>query len=170
MTVTRFEEKTYNTDSLDVQLWKRILGLLKNQRHHLVKIACLNIVIAMFDVLLPYMNKIAIDTFATGKGNNTQLMIFTIVFLCGVLIQAGLVYLYFLQAGRMESETAHELRKNLFHQLQSLSYSFFDVTPAGWLLSRITSDVSRLAEILSWSLMDCAWGMSTMIGADVLYP
>ena len=57
MTVTRFEEKTYNTDSLDVQLWKRILGLLKNQRHHLVKIACLNIVIAMFDVLLPYMNR-----------------------------------------------------------------------------------------------------------------
>ncbi len=168
MSVTRFEEKTYNTDSLDIQLWKRILGLLRNQRHHLVKIACLNIVIAMFDVLIPYMNKIAIDTFATGKGNNTQLMIFTAVFLCGVLIQAGLVYMYFLQAGRMESETAHEMRKNLFHQLQSLSYSFFDVTPAGWLLSRITSDVSRLAEILSWSLMDCAWGMSTMIGATVV--
>lgn len=168
MTVTRFQEKTYNTDSLDLKLWRRILGLLTNQKKRLIRIGLLNAFIAVFDVAIPYMNKIAIDTFASGGGTDTQLKIFACVFLCGVLLQAGLVYLYFLQAGHMEMDTAHELRSRLFSKLQSLSYSFFDVTPAGWLLSRITGDVSRLAEILSWSLMDCAWGISTMIGATVV--
>ena len=65
-------------------------------------------------------------------------------------------------------DTAYEMRKSLFEKLQSLSYSYFDVTPAGWLLSRLTSDVSRLSEILSWSLMDLFWGISVMLGSVIV--
>ena len=168
MTVVRFEEKTYNTDSFDFTLWKRILGLLKNQKHRFVKLAILNSVIAIFDVALPYLNKVAIDTFATGVGTKQELKIFMIVFVGCALVQAICVYNYFMIAGHMEMDTAYEMRKSLFEKLQSLSYSYFDVTPAGWLLSRLTSDVSRLSEILSWSLMDLFWGISVMLGSVIV--
>lgn len=168
MTVVRFEEKTYNTDSFDLTLWKRILGLLKNQKLRFVKLAILNSVIAIFDVALPYLNKVAIDTFATGVGTKQELKIFMIVFVGCALVQAICVYNYFMIAGHMEMDTAYEMRKSLFEKLQSLSYSYFDVTPAGWLLSRLTSDVSRLSEILSWSLMDLFWGISVMLGSVIV--
>ena len=168
MTIVRFEEKSYNTDSFDLSLWKRIFGLLKNQKHRFVKLALLNTFIALFDVVLPFMNKIAIDTFATGVGSTKELHLFILIFAIGALIQSLAVYRYFMLAGHMEMDTAYEMRKNLFEKLQSLSYSYFDVTPAGWLLSRLTSDVSRLSEILSWSLMDLFWGVSVMIGSVIV--
>ncbi len=168
MTVVRFEEKTYNTDSFDLALWKRILGLLKNQKQRFVKLAILNSVIAIFDVAIPYLNKVAIDTFATGVGTKQELRIFMIVFVGCALVQAICVYNYFMLAGHMEMDTAYEMRKSLFEKLQSLSYSYFDVTPAGWLLSRLTSDVTRLSEILSWSLMDLFWGISVMLGSVIV--
>jgi ATP-binding cassette subfamily B protein len=95
-------------------------------------------------------------------------MSFGILFLGGALIQSVCVYYYCRCAGHMEMDTAYELRQNCFRQLQSLSFSYFDVTPIGWLMARMTSDISRLAEILAWSLMDLAWGLSVMIGVTVV--
>ena len=168
MTVVRFEEKTYNTDSFDIHLWKRILGLLKNQKKSFIKLGVLNIFIALYDVFLPFMNKIAIDTFATGKGTEKELKIYIGIFVVGAIVQAILIFNYFMTASHMEMNTAYDMRKSLFEKLQSLSYSYFDVTPAGWLLSRITSDVGKLSEILSWSLMDMFWGLSVMIGSVIV--
>ncbi|MBQ6356168.1 MAG: ABC transporter ATP-binding protein [Solobacterium sp.] len=164
MSQIRFEEKTYNTDSLDISLWKRILKLLSSQKHRLIRLGILNLFIALVDVLLPYMNKVAIDVFAAGRGTDTQLVLFILLFAGGGILQALMVYFYFIEAGHTEMDMAYELRESLFSKLQSLSYSYFDVTPAGWLLSRLTGDVTRLSEILAWSLMDLAWGVSVMLG------
>ena len=164
MSQIRFEEKTYNTDSLDISLWKRILKLLSSQKQRLIRLGILNLFIALVDVLLPYMNKVAIDVFAAGKGTDTQLVLFILLFAGGGILQALMVYFYFIEAGHTEMDMAYELREALFSKLQSLSYSYFDVTPAGWLLSRLTGDVTRLSEILAWSLMDLAWGVSVMLG------
>ena len=168
MSQIRFEEKTYNTDSLDISLWKRILKLLSSQKKRLIRLGILNLFIAFVDVLLPYMNKVAIDVFAAGKGTDTQLVLFILLFAGGGILQALMVYFYFIEAGHTEMDMAYELREALFSKLQSLSYSYFDVTPAGWLLSRLTGDVTRLSEILAWSLMDLAWGVSVMVGVTAV--
>ena len=168
MSQIRFEEKTYNTDSLDISLWKRILKLLSSQKKRLIRLGILNLFIAFVDVLLPYMNKVAIDVFAAGQGTDTQLVMFILLFAGGGILQALMVYFYFIEAGHTEMDMAYELRESLFSKLQSLSYSYFDVTPAGWLLSRLTGDVTRLSEILAWSLMDLAWGVSVMVGVTVV--
>ncbi|MBR2829917.1 MAG: ABC transporter ATP-binding protein, partial [Solobacterium sp.] len=168
MSQIRFEEKTYNTDSLDISLWKRILKLLSSQKKRLIRLGILNLFIAFVDVLLPYMNKVAIDVFAAGQGTDTQLVLFILLFAGGGILQALMVYFYFIEAGHTEMDMAYELRESLFSKLQSLSYSYFDVTPAGWLLSRLTGDVTRLSEILAWSLMDLAWGVSVMVGVTVV--
>ncbi len=168
MSQIRFEEKTYNTDSLDISLWKRILKLLSSQKKRLIRLGILNLFIAFVDVLLPYMNKVAIDLFAAGQGTDTQLVLFILLFAGGGILQALMVYFYFIEAGHTEMDMAYELREALFSKLQSLSYSYFDVTPAGWLLSRLTGDVTRLSEILAWSLMDLAWGVSVMVGVTAV--
>ncbi|MBQ1355165.1 MAG: ABC transporter ATP-binding protein, partial [Solobacterium sp.] len=124
MSQIRFEEKTYNTDSLDISLWKRILRLLSSQKQRLIRLGILNLFIALVDVLLPYMNKVAIDVFAAGKGTDTQLVLFILLFAGGGILQALMVYFYFIEAGHTEMDMAYELREALFSKLQSLSYSY----------------------------------------------
>ncbi|MEG0176711.1 ABC transporter ATP-binding protein [Anaerorhabdus sp.] len=164
----RFQEQEYNTDSLEIGLWRKILGLMHSQKKNLYILFLLNLFIAVLDVAFPFMNKIAIDYFV-GKGViDSQLTLFAVIFIIGIIAQASIVYLFFLQAGKIEMNFAFEVREKAFHKLQSLSFSYFDKTPIGWLMARMTSDIGRLAEILSWSLMDLVWGFSVMIGVTIV--
>ena len=63
---------------------------------------------------------------------------------------------------------SYQLRKDCFRKLNELSFSYFDKTPQGWIIARMTSDVGRLSEIVSWSMMDLFWGISLMIFTTVM--
>ena len=39
----------------------------------------------------------------------------------------------------------------------------FDRTPVGWIMSRMVSDTNRLSEVVAWSLVDIAWGGTTIV-------
>jgi ATP-binding cassette subfamily B protein len=52
--------------------------------------------------------------------------------------------------------------------LQELPFSYYDKTPAGWIMARLTSDSRRLAGIISWGLVDLVWGSFTMLGILVV--
>ena len=52
----------------------------------------------------------------------------------------------------------HILRGVAFRRLQDLSFSYYDRTPAGWIMSRLTSDVQRLGDTIAWGLVDLVWG------------
>ena len=69
-----FEEKTYNTDSLDIGLWKKILSLLGRSKKHLIALAVLMVFMAMLDVVRPYLDKIAIDYFAKGDFKTEEII------------------------------------------------------------------------------------------------
>ncbi|MEG0239323.1 MAG: ABC transporter ATP-binding protein [Anaerorhabdus sp.] len=165
---SQFQEQEFNTESLDTGLWRKILGMMKSQKKNLYILFSLNFFIAILDVAFPFMNKIAIDYFVGNGVIDYKLTIFTLVFIVGIIAQAAIVYLFFLQAGKIEMNFAYEVREKAFHKLQSLSFSYFDKTPIGWLMARMTSDIGRLAEILSWSLMDLVWGFSVMIGVTIV--
>ena len=75
MSNIQFEEKTYNTDSLDIGLWKKILSLLGRSKKHLIALAVLMVFMAMLDVVRPYLDKIAIDYFAKGDFKTEEIII-----------------------------------------------------------------------------------------------
>lgn len=165
---TQFKEQEYNTDSLDTSLWKKIFGLMKSQKKNLIILFLINIFIAILDVGFPFMNKLAIDHFVAKGIIDQTLVWFALVFFAGIIAQAAIVYLFFIQAGHIEMNFAYEIREKAFTKIQSLSFSYFDKTPIGWLMARMTSDIGRLAEILSWSLMDLIWGFTVMIGVTIV--
>ena len=168
MSQIRFEEQQYNTESLDAGLWKRIFVLMRPLRKELVRLLILMVAVAACDVLFPILNKIAIDTFAAGGQPDSSLWMFSGVYMAGVLFQAFSVYLFFMQAGKIEMAFSYDVRQKAFAKLQTLSFSYFDRTPIGWLMARMNSDIARLAEILSWSLMDLIWGLAVMLGVSVV--
>ncbi len=168
MSQIQFEEQQYNTQTLDAGLWKRILALMRPLKKELAGLFVLMIAVAGCDVLFPLMNKLAIDTFAPLQKQGWPLVFFALIYLAAVLFQALAVYLFFMQAGKIEMAFSYDVRQQAFAKLQTLSFSYFDRTPVGWLMARMNSDIARLAEILSWSLMDLIWGVAVMVGVSVV--
>ncbi len=166
--MSQFEEQEFQNESLDIAVWKKIFRLLFPFRSWIVELLLLNVLIACLDVLFPYMNKLAIDTFIMKERAYSHLVLFGLVYFVGVAVQAATVYGFFSLAGKIEMGFSHALRRQCFEKLHSLSFSYFDQTPIGWLMARMTSDIGRLSEIVSWSLMDLFWGVSVMIGVTVV--
>jgi len=166
--MSQFEEHDFNTDSLDKGLWKKIFSyLMEYKRSIYVLFACM-MIIASLDIAFPFMNSFAIDNFVIAKGTNQQLIIFGIIYFIGIFFQGLIVYLFIKAAGKIEMEFAYDIRKRAFHKLQELSFSYFDKTPLGWIMARMTSDIARLAEIVSWSLVDLVWGLTVIIGLTIV--
>ena len=44
-------------------------------------------------------------------------------------------------------------------RLMELSFSYFDRTPLGWIMSRVTSDSGKIAEPVTWGLVDITWAL-----------
>jgi ATP-binding cassette subfamily B protein len=53
----------------------------------------------------------------------------------------------------------------MFIHLQELSLSYYNVTPVGWIMSRVTSDSERVAELVTWGLLDITWGIMNIATA-----
>lgn len=169
MSQAEFKEQEYNTDSLDFSLWKKIIGMLGTRKKNLYILFIFNVLLAGCDVFRPVMDKYALDYFATADTiNGNEVIWYGIAYFLFAAFSGMLVFLFARQSGRIETGFSYDIRKRAFAHLQQLSYSYYDKTPTGWIMARITSDVQRLADILAWSLMDFIWGFSTMIGATAV--
>jgi len=168
MSNIQFEEKTYNTDSLDLSLWKRVFRLLGRQKKYFIRMGLIMSFLAVLDSFRPVLNKYAIDYFALGNVNKTELIIYGSLYLAYIVLSSLMTYLFTRQSAHIESGFMYDVRKDLFHKVQELSYSYYDKTPTGWVTSRILSDVGRLSEIVAWSFLDFVWGIGVMLLSSVV--
>lgn len=84
-----------------------------------------------------------------------------------ILVQAGLVLGFIYCAGKLGHLVQYDLRKRMFDKLQDLSLSYFDRTPVGWLMSRVTSDSQRVGDLVSWGFLDMTWAVTNIIVAII---
>lgn len=132
-------------------------------------------VVAVADAVFPLLLKVMIDDaiapqieaikVAQDQGLTYQLDFNDIYYYTGLFVLIGLVqaigvYLFIRYAGRIQEYVMHDLRKDMFERLQRLSFSFYDRSASGWLLTRLTSDTDRVAEVISWGLLEAFWGIS----------
>lgn len=164
----QMKEQEFQSDVFDKQTWKKILQLLWEHKKQIIPLICFNIVLAVTDVVMPLMNRFALDHYAGQQQSIATLPYFIAVYGSIIILQAGLVYLFFRLAARIESDFGKQLRQKCFVKLQQQTFSYFDRTANGWLMARITSDTARLAEVLSWSFVDVVWGLFAMIGICIV--
>lgn len=156
-----WEEKEYSKQ-LDFDVWKRLLIYAKPYTGRLVVLALQMIFIAGVDSVFPLLNKIAIDKFVI-PGSYDGFPGFCTIMAVIVVLQAVNVKIMILNAGKVEASIPYDIRKDGFRKLQELSLAYHDKTPVGWLMARMTSDVRRLGNTLSWNLVDLSWAISIMV-------
>lgn len=142
--------------------WKNVINIVFKNKKHLKRLFVLMLGITLLDITFPQLNRYAIDVFFIEKNLET-IVPFTIV---GFLVATGFgffVWGFIKEAITIQALTSHELRKQAFENLQTLSFSYFDKTPQGWVMARMTSDANRLSEVISWGLLDLLWSFFSMV-------
>lgn len=158
----------YHEDDQDIQAkvnlktWVKIIQIIFKSKKRLVLMMMFSSMLALLDISIPLFNRYAIDHFFT-EGDFSNWPIFVGLYIL-LAIGFGLsIWGFIRQAGVIEAETSYELRKQAFEKIQKLSYSYFDKTPHGWIMARMTSDARKLSQIISWGLVDIVWASLSMI-------
>lgn len=161
--MARHEDQTIKADALDLSLWKRILDLAASEKKAL-KIALGFILIeSVIGVVKPLLNRRAFDVYFVGQGSKEEIIIYALVYILIIALQAYLIFQFVYRSGQIQANISYETRQKSMEKLQELSFSYYDTTDSGWIMSRVTSDIGRLSAILSWSLIDLVWGGFIML-------
>ncbi len=160
-----FEEEDFNTQ-FNGNTLKRIFRLAKPHWRWVVGFIVLIGLVAILDSVFTYISKLIIDEGIVAR-NPARLKELIILYGGLAVIQAGGVFGFIYLTGILGERIRYELRRNLFNHLQTLSFSYFDKTPIGWIMSRVTSDTERIAELVTWGTLDVTWAILNLITAVV---
>lgn len=132
----------------DSKLMKRLLGYIKPYKKYVIFAIFLNIVVAALGPLRPYLTKIAIDDYIANSDYHGLLMI-GLLLLCSLLLQAAIQYFLTYYMQYLGQKTIYDLRTQLFKHTQRLALKYFDKTPIGRIVTRVTNDVEALNQLFS---------------------
>ncbi len=162
-----FDEEEYKDSKFDLAVWRKIFSYMAPLKKHLFIGIGAAVTLATIDTIYPLINRYAIDNIInTGS---LELLPWFIAFYIVIIFMIGfLVYTFIMHAGQVQQKLSFILREKAFKKLHELPFSYYDKTPVGWIMARMTSDSRRLSEILSWGLIDLSWGLLTMIGITIV--
>ena len=166
MSAVEFREEEFSTE-FNGRTVLRILGLTKPHWPWLIGFIVTIGVVSALDAYFTYLGKQIIDD---GILAGDRAALFRIIQTYGLLtiVQVLNVFGFIYLAGVLGERVQYDLRKNTFNHLQNLSLSYFDRTPVGWIMSRVTSDSERIAQLVTWGLLDVTWGLLN-IGTAVYF-
>jgi ATP-binding cassette subfamily B protein len=155
--IDTFEEEDFET-RFNGKTFRRILGLTRPYTKWVVGFLTTILLVSALDALFTYLGKQVIDVGIVGKNIPELLRIF---YLYGGLtfIQAVMVFCFIYLAGILGERVRYDLRRAMFNHLQDLSLSYYSKTPVGWIMSRVTSDSDRVADLVTWGLVDSSWSV-----------
>ncbi len=146
-----------------------IIRILKLTRPHWKLFAGFTLAImftAFLDSLGTYITKLIIDD-GILAGNLEKVIYYSKLYGIVYFTNSISFFIFIYCAGRLGEWIQYDLREKLFNHIQELSFSFFDKSSTGWLLSRITSDTEKMADLATWMLLDTIWAFFNIIIALV---
>ncbi len=160
-----FEEEEFTTDFSGQTLW-RILGLARPHWRWVLGFLFTIAVVSAVDSILTFITAKIIDEAILA--NDREALIRLVTLYAGLIfVSAAGVFGFIYLAGILGERIRYDMRRSLFNHLQELSLSYFDRTPVGWIISRVTSDTDRVAELVTWGLLDVTWGILNILTAMI---
>ena len=130
----------------------RLIAYMKPYAHWVIFALLLVLGLTSFDLYRPMLVGDAIDTF--GANGDYDVIIATAIKYAGVL---ALSFVFNIAQTWILQKTGQniilQIRKDLYRHIQSLGSRYFDITPVGKLVTRVTNDVEALNEMYSGILV-----------------
>ena len=159
----RFEEEEF-TSQVNAGTLVRILKQLKPHWKWVLGFLLAIGLVSVLDSVFTFISKLIIDD-GILAGDREALNRLVLIYGSLIVVQAIGVFGFISLTGILGQRVQYDLRKKMFDHLQDLSFSYFDRTPLGWIMSRVTSDSERIAELVTWGLLDITWALMNVTTA-----
>jgi ABC-type multidrug transport system fused ATPase/permease subunit len=119
---------------------------------------------------VPYLVGLGIDSgIRPGRsGDLTTLELVVAVLLLALGINAIANYAFMQLSGRVGADMLLDLRRTLFAHVQELSLSFYERYTSGRIISRLTSDIDALNELLATGLTSVITSLISVVAITVI--
>lgn len=150
-----YEEQEYNRP-FSFRIWAKMFPFFRPYKKYFLTTLGLNIFLAAVDILVPLFQSYAIDHFIT-RNTLDGIRPFTVVYVLMIAAQTVSVYFSVHAATTIEMNVGRDLKWAQFEHLQTLSFSYYNTTPVGYIHARVMSDTLRIATMVAWGLVDMFW-------------
>lgn len=141
----------------------RLIAYMKPYAHWVIFAILLVLGLTAFDLYRPMLVGDAIDTF--GANGDYDVIIATAIKYAVVLALSfafNVAQTWILQ--KTGQNIILQMRKDLYRHIQSLGSRYFDITPVGKLVTRVTNDVEALNEMYSGILVQLFRNIVKIVG------
>ena len=145
----------------------RILPYLSHVKKLILMVIIFGMAGSAADIILPQFQRYALDHFVV-QGAFDTIVPFVLLYLLTLIGASVVNYISGSLATVVEMRVNRELRQIGFRHLQTLSFSYFNQNSVGYIHARLISDTGRIGTLVSWTMVDCVWRVSYLVGAIVV--
>lgn len=133
-----------------VKIIGRILKYAKPVKYYFISALIFSAFLATVNILLPRLLQYFMDHFL-NKGNTAFRVIlgFAVLYFLGTVLKAILQFFSNYLYSMGSEKTLEQIRLTLFKKLHTLGMRYFDLTPAGSIVSRVTNDTMSLIDFFA---------------------
>jgi ABC-type multidrug transport system fused ATPase/permease subunit len=146
---------------------RRLLGFLRPYRWQVTVTAIAAVGLMACSLTLPYLTGRVIDD-VLEAGDRGALAPLVLAVVAVTLVRVGLAVVRRLLSGRISLGVEYDLRQAMFANLERQSFSYFDRTSVGQLMSRATSDLQTVRFFLGYGLVFFFMHLCTVLLATAI--
>jgi len=162
-----FLEDRAETRGVDWKLLRRLLRYVVPHRVALAGAFLALVCGTACQLAGPYIVKIVIDRHIT-PGNLAGMGGWIVLYLAALAGAMGFLYLQMFAVSILGQRVILALREEMFARMERLPVAFFDRTPTGRMMTRLTSDVEALQELLSSGLVSTIGDAAVLAGTAAI--
>ena len=142
------EEKTQLSEREQRKVLFRLLSYTKPHKKIITIAFVLLLLTTVGEIVLPLIVKVFIDDYLTpGKLEFKPLIILGSIYMGIQVIKAILLFFQLVKFQEIALYIIQQLRIDVFSKVQSLGLKYFDKTPAGSIVSRVTNDTEAIKDM-----------------------
>ena len=148
-------------------VFRRLMGYLKPHVKTMLLVLFLVLASTCSDLIRPIIIGDAMDEITAGSAFSLIIRLFAVyigVLLIGTLCNAAQTWT--LQ--KLGQSIIYRLRNEIFEHIHKLSLRFFDITPVGRIVTRVTNDVETLNELFSSVLVNMVKNVVKIAGISIV--
>ena len=155
------------TRGFDPAIARRLLGYLRPCAKQLVLAIVLVLSASAISLVGPLITRMAVDDYIM-VGNMRGLDLIMLAWLLVLGTNWFISYWRIYTMSWIGQRVVHAIRRDLFDHLMRLSFDYYDKMPAGKTITRFTSDVDRLNELLTSGIVNVVSESVMLIGIMVI--
>jgi len=143
-----FHEEEVLGKAYDSRLMMRLLAYLKPYRLVVTFAVVVLLIVSMLQLAGPFLTKIGIDRYiATQDAAGLNFLCW--IFLAILVLEFVTVFVQTYMINWIGQKAMYDMRSQVFSRIQNLPIPFFDRNPVGRLVTRVTTDIESLQQMLS---------------------